>query len=64
MSFQKCPVCNGVGIVSGGYFARTGDSPYFVTGNTTDRCQICKGTGLIDEVTGQPPAKDRVEPSK
>ena len=57
MSWQKCPVCNGVGIVSGGYFNRAGDCNSWVAYDTTEDCRICEGKGIIDEVTGHPPQK-------
>ncbi len=45
--WQKCPVCNGVGSVSGGYFARAGDSEYWASSSTTDTCLICDGKGIL-----------------
>ena len=45
MSFQKCPVCEG-----------TGNDPFVTTGSFTSySCPTCKGTRIIDEVTGLPP---------
>ena len=55
MSYQRCPICNGVGVVSGGYFGRAGDCGSWTSGGTTELCQLCNGTGIIDEVTGRPP---------
>lgn len=55
MSYQKCPVCNGVGMVGGGYFTRAGDSNSWASCNAIEICQICGGAGIIDEVTGLPP---------
>ena len=46
--WQKCPVCNGVGQVSGGYFLRAGDYNEWASDHTTEVCQICNGTGLIE----------------
>ncbi len=57
MSWQKCPICDGVGIVSGGYFTRAGDYNSWVASNTTETCRICEGSGILDEVTGLPPAR-------
>ena len=55
MAYQKCPVCNGVGQVSGGYFARAGDFNSWTSAHAIDICQLCKGKKIIDEVTGLPP---------
>ena len=45
--WQKCPICDGTGNVSGGYFTRAGDSPTWVSGNTIETCQTCNGMGVI-----------------
>lgn len=42
MSYQKCPTCNGTGVV---VIPWVGDSV----------CAVCSGTKIIDEQTGQPP---------
>lgn len=42
--WQKCPICNGSGI---------DPSPQGVYAGT--RCRACKGSGLINELTGLPP---------
>ena len=55
MSFQKCPICNGVGQVSGGYFGRAGDYDRGIASDTIEVCKICRGWGIIDEITGLPP---------
>mgnify|MGYP001589630443 FL=1 len=55
MSWQKCPVCRGVGTVSGGYFSRAGDYPSWASFTALEVCQVCKGKGIIDEITGLPP---------
>jgi len=55
MSFQKCPVCNGVGVVSGGYFTRAGDCNSWVATSAYECCLTCEGRGIIDETTGLPP---------
>ena len=60
MAYQKCPVCNGVGQVSGGYFTRAGDFntwtfTHGLVGYVIEICQVCKGKKIIDEVTGLPP---------
>lgn len=46
--WQKCPICDGTGNVSGGYFGRAGDSPYWVSDHTIESCQRCDGTGTIE----------------
>ena len=45
--WQKCPICNGVGLVSGGYFLRAGDCDHWVATNAIEVCKICEGRGLI-----------------
>jgi hypothetical protein len=55
MSYQKCPVCNGVGQVSGGYFDRAGDCDTWVSGNSTEKCKVCQGRGIIAEPVQSPP---------
>ena len=45
--WQKCPVCNGVGHVSGGYFNRAGDYDYWGSTSATEVCWICGGKGII-----------------
>ena len=59
MSWQKCPVCNGVGAVSGGYFNRAGDSSAWSAINAIELCKVCVGKGIIDEVTGEPPKEEK-----
>lgn len=41
MPMQKCPVCNGSG--------------YKFTSFNHSQCHVCKGCGIIDEITGLPP---------
>ena len=57
--WQKCPICNGVGQVSGGYFTRAGDSPFWMSGSTLEPCLRCDGTGLLSCETGKPPKRAR-----
>lgn len=46
MLWQRCPICNGTGLVGGGFHSSalggTGTSDH-----TTETCQRCKGTGTI-----------------
>lgn len=45
-SVQKCPVCEGRGIVPGGfYLSTTGDIVY--KSNAMVACRSCNGTGII-----------------
>ena len=46
--WQKCPICDGTGNVSGGYFMRAGDSPTWTSDRTIEECQKCNGTGVIE----------------
>ena len=47
--YQKCPICNGVGLVSGGYFDRAGDCEMWATSNTNaETCRVCSGSGIIE----------------
>ena len=51
MAYQKCPVCNGNGTVSGGFYDHPGDCPYWTTDHTTETCRTCQGRGIIvDEI--------------
>ena len=47
MEYQKCPICNGVGQVSGGFFDRAGDGETWTSDHATEICKVCQGTGLI-----------------
>ncbi len=45
MSWQKCPICNG-----------SGDDPFIITSSMSYHpYPTCKGTRLINELTGIPP---------
>ncbi len=46
--WQKCPICDGVGQVSGGYFTRAGDYNQWVSNKTLETCKVCEGSGLIE----------------
>jgi len=45
--WQKCPICNGTGLVSGGFFSHAGDCETWVSDHTTEMCQRCQGIGTI-----------------
>ncbi|MDP2364013.1 MAG: hypothetical protein Q8M94_09620, partial [Ignavibacteria bacterium] len=47
MEYQKCPICNGNGQVSGGFYNRPGDSLYWATNHTMEICRTCEGKGII-----------------
>ncbi len=47
MEYQKCPICNGNGQVSGGFYDHPGDCPYWVSDHTSEVCRSCNGCGLI-----------------
>ena len=64
MSWQKCPICDGVGIISGGYSMRAGDSNSWTSYNSTETCRICGGAGIISDITGLPPQKAEVKERK
>jgi len=54
MEYQKCPICNGVGRVSGGFYTRAGDSNTWVGSSATEICRQCNGTGLIIKPSESP----------
>ena len=44
-----CPVCNGNGQVSNGFYSHPGDCPYWVSGGTgTEICRSCDGDGWVE----------------
>lgn len=50
--WQKCPVCNGSGMVGGGFFGcpgsidRQGNRTWAAT-DTIEMCRVCQGRGII-----------------
>lgn len=48
MKAVVCPVCNGVGQVSGGFYTGGGDLPYYTTADIYyEMCRSCKGAGYL-----------------
>ena len=47
MEYQKCPVCNGNGQVSGGFYNHPGDYPFWTSNCTSELCRTCEGKGII-----------------
>lgn len=50
MAWQKCPVCNGLGI-------NLFDIGNYISFSTSNLCGVCKGAGIISEVSGLPPVQ-------
>lgn len=55
--YQKCPVCNGDG---------KKQSPEYYLSSESKECNVCKGTGIISQITGLPPdfEKNKIEREK
>ena len=60
MKAVLCPVCNGVGQVSGGFYLRAGDCPTWTSDKTLELCRACDGKGSISfpEVDSNPQRKE------
>ena len=57
VGWSKCPVCDGVGKVSNGYYSRTGDSPTWMSSSATpEQCRTCKGFGAL--ITQREPGEE------
>lgn len=41
----KCPICDGHGIVPGGFYSSTGGRS--ISTNSTEPCRACGGTGIV-----------------
>lgn len=53
MKAVLCPVCNGVGKVSAGFYNRGGDCQFWVGGTTNpEECRSCKGKGWLEVSDG------------
>lgn len=49
MKAVLCPVCNGVGKVSAGFYNRGGDCQFWVSGTTyPELCRSCNGRGWVE----------------
>ena len=49
MKAVLCPVCNGVGQVSAGFYSRGGDCPYWVSSTVNPEiCRSCDGKGWVE----------------
>ena len=46
--WQKCPICKGIGVVSGGFYCHPGDCNTWVSAHAEEICRRCKGTGTIE----------------
>ena len=49
MKWQKCPICEGHGIVSPGFYLYPEGTSFCITSTTPEQCQTCLGTGKILE---------------
>ena len=48
MHVEKCPVCNGVGKVNGGFYNRGGDCEFWMAFATSpEQCRSCGGKGYL-----------------
>ena len=48
MEIVRCPVCNGNGLVSAGFYSHGGDFPNWVSNSTNpEKCQSCDGKGYV-----------------
>lgn len=50
--WQKCPVCEGRGIVRGGFYDLSSIS--LTNGTLTEPCRTCKGRGIIEQPQAVP----------
>jgi DnaJ-class molecular chaperone len=55
--YQKCPICDGQGIVSKPPYV-AGDQNTWVSDRTSYPCKTCNGTGLIVAPTPNSEAKE------
>jgi len=53
MKAVLCPVCNGNGLVSAGFYKHPGDHPEWTSGTTDpEQCRSCGGKGWVEVRTG------------
>jgi hypothetical protein len=50
MTYQKCPICEGIGMIPKPYATTTGF-------NSDVKCPTCKGARIISSMTGLPPER-------
>ena len=50
MTYQKCPICEGIGCIPEPYTATT-------VFNSNVKCPTCKGARIISSMTGLPPER-------
>ena len=56
MKAVLCPVCNGVGQVSAGFYNCGGDCPYWTSSGTSpEMCRSCGGKGWVEAHEGAVP---------
>ena len=60
MKWQKCPICDGHGIVIGGFYNYPPNTYYYTT-QTTEQCRTCLGSGKILEAPDWTPDKEKEE---
>jgi len=50
--WQRCPICNGCGLVAGGFFDSPGyydewGNRQWISSNAAEVCKVCNGQGII-----------------
>ena len=51
--WQRCPICGGCGLVSGGFFDSPGNigeygNRCWFSASAAETCRVCDGSGLIE----------------
>ncbi len=44
---QKCPICEGHGLVEAGFYQHSAGSEYMTSNCAEETCRSCSGTGII-----------------